>query len=402
MSPRGALAWAAATEGTGAAERWAREELSGLARNGLLRELEPLQSPQGPEVVIAGRTLVNFSSNDYLGLAAEPALAQAAQRALERHGVGSGASRLVVGDTLAHRSLERALAEFEGAEAALLFNSGYAANLGAVAGLCGKQDVVFSDALNHASLVDGCRLSRAQVVIYPHADARALEQLLRAHPGRRQLVVTDAVFSMDGDLAPLPELVAACQRHGAALLVDEAHATGVLGPRGAGLCAALGLTREVDLRMGTLSKALGCYGAYVAGPAAVLQLLVQRARPLVFSTSLPPALCAAAEAALQLCAQEPARRERLARHIQTFARGLRALGFPAQGTSAIFPVVLGSPEAALDASRALRERGLLVKAIRPPTVPPGTSRLRFALSAAHTDEHLALALEALAALEVGR
>ncbi len=384
------------------ASEWARGELEALDERGLRRFLEPLESPQGAVIRVGGEALLNFSSNDYLGLAAEPALRAAAAAALEVHGVGSGASRLVVGDTSAHQRLEARLAAFERAEAALLFNSGYAANVGTLQALVGPEDAVFSDALNHASLIDGCRLSRARTVIYPHADVRALEQALTTTPGRRKLVVTDTVFSMDGDVAPLRELVAVCQAQGAALLVDEAHATGVLGPRGAGLCEALGLEAEVDVRMGTLSKALGGLGAYICASRPVVELVLHRARPLVFSTALPAALCAAAEAAIALVEREEGLRARLWRNIHRFAEGLRALGLPAEARSAVFPIILGEPERALEASRALRAQGLLVKAIRPPTVPVGTSRLRFCLSAAHTDAHVDRALEALRTVGVGR
>src|SRR5690606_31733805 len=243
----------------------------------------------------------------------------------------------------------------------------------------------------------GCRLSKARVVIYPHRDVEALAKLMEAHPGRRRLLVTDSVFSMDGDVAPLEELVALAGRHGVAVMVDEAHATGVLGSRGAGLVEALGLGDRVELRMGTLGKALGAFGAYVACSRPLAQLLVNRARSLVFSTSLPPAVCAAAEASLSRVRTDPALRARLAGHIEHFAAGLRRLGFDAAPSSAVFPVQLGAPAAALEAAAFLRARGLLVKAIRPPTVPEGTSRLRFALSAAHTTAQLDLALDALAA-----
>jgi 8-amino-7-oxononanoate synthase len=382
------------------AARWAHEDLEAIRRKGLHRSLEAIGSPQGPEVTVAGRRLVNFSSNDYLSLAGDPRLAAAARAAMERHGLGAGASRLVVGDTAAHRSLERAAAEWMGAGAAVLFNSGYAANVGVLSCLCGPRDVIFSDALNHASLVDGCRLSRARVVVYPHASLDALDALLASADGRRKLVCTDAVFSMDGDLAPLPGLLELCQRHGAALLVDEAHALGVLGPTGAGLCEALGVAAQVDLRMGTLGKALGGFGAFVAGSREVVELLVNRARSLVFSTALPAALCAAGEEALSILRREPERRAALWRNIRHLAGGLAALGLPAAPRSAIFPVVLGDPQRALDAAARLRERGLLVKPIRPPTVPEGSSRLRFALAAGHTEAHVQQALEALAGLEV--
>ncbi len=390
-------------EGEGkVATAWAREDLGSLASRGLTRFLEPLESPQGPLVRIGGETLVNFASNDYLGLAASPSVRAAAIAALELHGVGSGASRLVVGDTSAHQRLEARLAAFERSEAALLFNSGYAANVGTLQALVGPEDAVFSDALNHASLIDGCRLSRARVVVYPHAEVEALDRALASTPARRRLVVTDSVFSMDGDFAPLRELVDVCRAHGAALLVDEAHGTGVLGSRGAGLCEELGLEGVVDVRMGTLSKALGGMGAYICASRSVVELVLNRARPLVFSTALPAALCAAAEAAVDIVEHDEALRARLWRNIRRFSDGLRSLGFAAEPRSAIFPVILGEPGEALAASRALRSRGVLVKAIRPPTVPEGTSRLRFCLSAAHTEGHLDLALESLRKLHIGR
>ncbi len=384
------------------AAAWAREDLEALSARGLRRHLEPLDSPQGPVVRVGDETLVNFASNDYLGLAASSSVRAAALAAVERYGVGTGASRLVVGDTAAHHRLEARLAAFERAEAVRLFNSGYAANTGILPALVGPGDAVFSDALNHASLVDGCRLSRAHVHVYPHADVEALARALAETPARRKLVVTDTVFSMDGDVAPLRDIVAACRAHGAALMVDEAHATGVLGARGAGLCDELGLEGAVDLRMGTLSKSLGVMGAYVATSRAVADLLVSRARPFVFSTALPAHLCAAAEAAVDTVEGDPTLRERLWRNIRRFADGLRVLGVRAEPRSAVFPIILGAPERALDAARRLRQAGVLVKAIRPPTVPEGTSRLRFCLSAAHTVGHVDLALEALRAVGVHR
>ena len=269
--------------------RWAEADLADLRERALLRTLTPLRSAQGPVVELSdGQRLLNFSSNDYLGLAADPLLIAAAKEGLTRWGLGSGASRLVVGDFEPHGALEVALARFERSEAVRVFNSGYAANSSLVPGLVGAGDAVFSDALNHASLIDGCRLSRAEVLVYPHGEVDALEVQLGRSAARRKLVVTDTVFSMDGDVAALPALVAACEQNGAALLVDEAHATGVLGERGAGACEALGVEDRVDLRMGTLSKALGGMGAYVATSRAVAELLVSRARPLIFSTALPP------------------------------------------------------------------------------------------------------------------
>ena len=363
-------------------DSWAGEALAALEADSLRRSLEPLETPVGARVRIEGRELLNFSSNDYLGLAANELVRQAAQAALALHGVGAGASRLVVGDTPAHQSLERALAKFEGTERALLFNSGYAANVGALTSLFGVGDVVFSDELNHASLIDGCRLSRAKVVVYPHRDVEALEALVRATPGRRRAIVTDTVFSMDGDRAPVRGLRELADRHELALLVDEAHATGVLGPGGRGLCALEGVTP--DVHVGTLSKAIGAFGGFVCGSQALCELLLNRARPLIFSTALPAAICAAAERALELIS-DGGLQARLAGHVSAFATALGA-----RPDSAIFPVVVGAATRALELSASLRERGFLVKAIRPPTV--ATSRLRIALSAAHSrDEVMALA-----------
>ena len=378
------------------ADRIAREELAALQARGLLRSLEPLRSRPGAEIELRpGERLINLSSNDYLGFAGDERVARALAAGAAAWGAGAGASRLVTGDTLAHRALEEELARFESTDAALLFNSGYAANCGLLATFAGPEDVILSDELNHASIVDGCRLSRARVEVVRHADTQAFSDALARARGRRVLVVTDTIFSMDGDRANLADLAGLCERYGAMLFVDEAHATGVLGPRGAGLAAELGVT--VDARMATLSKAAGVLGAYVASSRAVCDLLLNRARPLVFSTALPPAVaCAALEAMKLLSSSEgDERRCRLFEHVARFARGLRALGFDARESSPIFPVLLGAPERAVEVAARLRERGVLVKAIRPPTVPQGTSRLRFALSAAHTPAQIDAALAAL-------
>ena len=380
------------------ADAIAREELAALSARGLLRTLAPSQSPPGAFVTLGGERLVNFSSNDYLGLAADPRVARALADGALAWGAGAGASRLVTGDYLPQHELEEALARFEGTEAAVLFNSGYAANCGLLPTFAGPGDLILSDALNHASLIDGCRLSRARVEVYPHGDADAAEALLARLPGRRKLVVTDSIFSMDGDAAPLALLSQACERHGALLVVDEAHATGVLGPHGEGLARALGV--RADLRMATLSKAAGVAGAHVSGSREVCDLLVNRARPLVYSTALPPALACAALVSLQLLAGPVGdeRRAHLRALTQRLARGLHALGLKASEDSPIFPVVLGEPARALQAAALLRGRGLLVKPIRPPTVPEGTSRLRIALSAAHSAEQVDALLSALGEL----
>jgi 8-amino-7-oxononanoate synthase len=376
---------------------WIDAELEALQARGLRRALEPLGPAQGPVVTVGGRSLVNLCSNDYLGLAADPRLRRAAADTALAEGAGSGAARLVAGDLPVHGRLETALAAWKHQEAALLFNSGYHANAGVPPALVGRDDAVFSDVLNHASIVDGCQLSRAELVRYPHRDVDALDGLLARTRARRKLVVTDAVFSMDGDAAPLRELADACERHGAMLYVDEAHSAGVLGRTGAGLAEALGVSDRVDVHMGTLGKALGAFGAYVAGTRPLRELLVSRARTFVFTTALPPAACGAALAALEVIRAEPQRRAHVMALAERMKAGLTALGFDvSQVASPILPVVLGSETRALAASAALRERGFFVRAIRPPTVPRGTSRLRVALSAAHDDAQIDAFLGALA------
>jgi 8-amino-7-oxononanoate synthase len=375
---------------------WIDAELEALAARGLRRSLEPLGSAQGPVVSVDGRSLVNLCSNDYLGLAGDARLREAAARAAEREGAGAGAARLVAGDLPVHGALERRLAAFKGTEAALLFGSGYHANAGVPAALVGRGDAVFSDVLNHASIVDGCLLSRAELVRYRHLDVAELADLLARTRARRKLVVTDAVFGMDGDAAPLREIADLCDRHGAMLYVDEAHSAGVLGPTGAGLAEALGVTDRVDVHMGTLGKALGAFGAYVAGSRRLVDLLVSKARTFVFTTALPPAACGAALAGLDVLRDEPERLARLDALARRMRAGLARLGFDLSRVVApIFPVVLGSEERALAASRALRARGFFVRAIRPPTVPRGTSRLRVALTAGHSEPQVDAFLGAL-------
>jgi 8-amino-7-oxononanoate synthase len=375
-----------------------RHELERLRAVGLHRTLPASFGPQQPRQVMDGTTVVHFSSNDYLGLANHPALLDAARSALEADGFGAGASRLVTGTFERHRTLEAKLAHWKGTESALLFGSGYQANIGTLSALAGPEDVVYSDQLNHASLIDGCRLSRATTRVYPHRDAAALGRLLAADGGRfrRRFVVTDSVFSMDGDQAPIPELVALCSRFDALLYLDEAHSGGVLGIAGRGLANDLACEH---LAVGTLGKAFGAYGAYVAGPRVFIDYLVQRARSFIFTTALPPAVCAASSAALDLIAgregdKRRARLQALASHFSTELRALR-IHVP-DGLGHIVPLVAGSPAAALELSRGLLSRGVFVPAIRPPTVPPGTSRIRFALSAAHSDADLQLALDAIA------
>lgn len=377
-----------------------KEELAELEATGRRRWLRTLVGAPGRLVQLDGREVLNFSSNNYLGLAGHPTLARAAMEAIEGAGTGSGASRLILGNQDLHEELERQLAGFHDRPAALLFNSGYNANVGVLQVLGREGDVIFSDALNHASIIDGCRLSRARVVVYPHADAASLRRLLAQHPGRRRIIVTDAVFSMDGDRAPLPELAALSREHDAALMVDEAHGGGALGPGGRGAAA----DAEVipDIHMGTLGKAFGSFGAYITGCQELVEVLLNRARSFVFTTALPPGVVAASRAALYLMQTDEGERlrRRLHEHIARFRDGLAARGIleDGAGTTPIFPVLVGDEDRAMACSQRLLERGIYAQGIRPPTVPRGTSRLRFALMATHEPEDLDRALTELDAL----
>jgi len=347
---------------------------------------------------IAGKPMLSFCSNDYLGLASHPALAAAAAATAAHDGFGASASRLVVGDLPAHRALEAALSSFLDRPAALVFPSGYQTNLGVVTALAGSDDLIVSDALNHASLVDGCRLSRARVAVYPHGDALAAHRLLAAGgPFRRRLLVTESLFSMDGDTAPLAQLADAAAATDSILVVDEAHAFGVLGPGGRGLCAAAGVAPEVLI--GTLGKAVGAAGGFVAGPGPLRDLLVNRARAFIFATALPPPVAAAATAAIGLISGPQGERLRalLADRGQALGAALVGRGLIVRAPSGpILPLLLGSEARALSAASALRARGFFVPAIRPPTVPPGSSRLRITLSAAHEPDDVARFAAALA------
>ncbi|MSP61502.1 MAG: 8-amino-7-oxononanoate synthase [Myxococcales bacterium] len=360
--------------------------------------MRQISGPQAAELNVDGRPVINFSSNNYLGFADHPALRAVARAAMESDGFGAGASRLIVGNLAPHRALESRIAEWKGTDAALLFNSGYQANIGILSALLGPDDAVYSDQLNHASLIDGARLSRARIHVFPHRDLTALRDALRVgHAFRRRLVMTDSIFSMDGDRAPLPELVALAREHDALTLVDDAHAVGVLGEAGIGLCAGL----PVDLQMGTLGKALGGFGAYVAGARPFIELLLQRARSFVFTTALPSPVAAFAGAAIDLTASPEGadRRARLANHCARFQAGLRALGLPTPAEpSHIVPIVVGGARQTMALSEALLAAGVFAQGIRPPTVPEGTSRLRFALMATHTDAHIDAALGAIATL----
>jgi len=368
----------------------------------LLRRARTIEHAEGPWLEADGRRLLGFCSNDYLGLAQHPQLIAAFKRAADDIGVGSTAAHLVCGHRREHALLEEALAEWTGRERVLLFSTGYAANLGVQQALLGGVDgaLCVQDKLNHASLIDGARLAGATLKRYPHVDVGGAARQLASRPGVPALLATDGVFSMDGDVAPLRELAVLAAREGATLMVDDAHGLGVLGEHGAGAVAAAGLvTREVPVLMATLGKALGCAGAFVAGSAALIEGLTQFARPHVYSTAMPPAVAAAACAAVKLAREEAWRRAKLVALIARFRRGAADIGLPLMDSSTpIQPVVLGDADTALAASRALEAQGLLVTAIRPPTVPAGQARLRITLSAAHEEEHVDRLLDALAAL----
>jgi 8-amino-7-oxononanoate synthase len=376
------------------------DELAALEVRGRLRACPPLDGWNRVAPTLAGHPLISFSSNDYLGLASHPALGAAAATATSRSGFGASASRLVSGDLPQHRDLESVLASFLETSAALLFPTGYQANLGVVTALASRGDIIFSDAHNHASLIDACRLSRAEVIVYPHGDAAFLASTLgtagRQH--RRRVLLTESLFSMGGDVAPLADIATLADRHQAVLVVDEAHALGTMGPSGAGLCRAAGIAP--DAVVGTLGKAFGAFGGFVAGSSELRQLLVNRARTFIFTTAPPPAIAAAAAAGVALARgpEGETRRQALFQRVGDFRSALpgAALGAPAPlQPTPIVPVVLGHDARAVAVSRALRAQGFFVPAIRPPTVPEGTARLRITLSAEHRPEDVAALTTAL-------
>jgi 8-amino-7-oxononanoate synthase len=365
------------------------ERLAELEDRGLYRRLRMVSGPQGPRVILDGRPVLLLCSNNYLGLADHPRVREAAADAAMRWGVGAGASRLVSGSMTVHRRLEEALAAFEGTETALLFGSGYLANMGVVSSLAGRAEVVFSDALNHASIVDGCRLARAETFVYEHCDVDHLAWGLRQAEGRGALIVTDGVFSMDGDVAPLEEIVELARHHDARVVVDAAHGTGAIGPDGRGAVAEAGLDGEIDVIVGTLGKALGSYGAYVACDAEMAQYLINTARSLIFSTALPPPAAAGALAALELLREQPRRVEKLQANADALRSELAREGFEVTGSQTqIVPLIVGAAPLAMRVCEAALERGVFAQAIRPPTVPEGTSRLRLAVMASHTRSEL--------------
>jgi glycine C-acetyltransferase/8-amino-7-oxononanoate synthase len=395
------------------------EALAELERLGLSRRLRMVSGPQGPRVLLDGRPVLLLCSNNYLGLADHPRIRAAAAEAAMRWGVGAGASRLVSGTMTIHRRLEEGLAGFAASEACVLFGSGYLANVGLIGALAGHGDTVFSDELNHASIVDGCRLSGAEVIVYRHRDIDHLDWLLRRHdkgagakrggargggrasratePGDGTLIVTDSVFSMDGDVAPLAEIVELARLHGGRVAVDEAHAIGACGPGGRGVVAQAGLEAEVDVIVGTLGKALGSYGAYVCADRELVRYLINTARPLIFSTAPPPPAVAGALAALELLQERPQRVQKLRSNARVLRRALASEGFPVlDGETHIVALVVGDEHMAMRLCQEAVERGVFAQAIRPPAVPAGTARLRLAAMASHTVAELRTAARVLA------
>ena len=392
---------------------WIDEQLDHLRQGDLYRELPQPLATVGPTCLVDGRELLNFASNDYLGLAADPRLVDAAAHSLQKTGLGRGASPLICGRATEHHQLEQQLAQFEQTEASLLFASGFAANAGTIPALAGPGDAIYSDAHNHASIVDGCRLSQAEKHIYAHNDVDALERLLQAgqrsgQPYRRRLIVTDTLFSMDGDLAPMPQLGELAEKYNAMLMVDEAHATGVFGKHGRGVVEHFcvehpRLHNQVHIRVGTLSKALGAAGGFVCGSKPLIEWLTNRARTYVFSTAQPAATAAAASAALKIVAEEPTKRSNLLQTATHLRQQLKAQGWnTGNSASQIIPLHVGPAEQTMQLAQQLRDRDLWIPGIRPPSVAEGKSLLRLCLSAAHTEKMLAQLVEALGAVRPKR
>src|SRR3989338_8420890 len=367
-----------------------KNELFDLKEKNIYRSLEVLNSSNSATIQIGKKSFLNFSSNNYLGLSTHPKVIEAAQSALAKWGTGSGASRLISGNLQIHEELEKELADFKGEEAATVFSSGYLANLGAVTSLLDERDVVLVDRLNHASLVDAARLSKAKLWVYPHRDVAALSKLLsRAKNFRRRLVLTDAYFSMDGDVAPLDKLLEVCRDHDTILMIDEAHSTGVYGKTGAGLSEHFGLQGQMDIVMGTLSKALGSVGGYIAGRRILREYLVNRSREFIYTTAPAPAASAAALQAVKIVQKSPDLRDKLWRNIHSVREKLTELGFDLMGSEGpVIPVLIGGTKKVLEAKELLLKKGIFAPAIRPPTVSKGTDRIRISLMATHTKAHL--------------
>ncbi len=373
-----------------------RDEINDLKKKGLYRELRTVEGEQDSSVLINGKRVLMFSSNNYLGLANHPGIKKASMDAALYYGTGSGGSRLISGSMEVHRTLEKELALFKGTDGALLFSSGYHANVGAISALAGEGDLILSDEFNHASIVDGCRLSRGEVRVYKHGDMNSLKEILRrSSKFKRRLIVTDSVFSVDGDIAPLPDIVDLAEKYSALVMVDDAHGTGVLGKKGKGAIEHFGLEGKVEIQMGTLGKALGSFGAYIAGSEDLIQYLVNKTRSLLYTTALPPSVCGSALAALKILGERPELVSQLRNNASYFRKGMRDLGYPiSESGTPILPLILRDPFVTMNMARSLFDEGVYVQGIRPPTVPEGTSRLRITLMASHTREQLDFGLRA--------
>ncbi|MBF0522780.1 MAG: 8-amino-7-oxononanoate synthase [Candidatus Omnitrophica bacterium] len=372
------------------------DELKKVEDRGIKRHLRTLQSPQGPKVMIDGKEYLNFCSNDYLGLANDKRLKDAAKECITKEGLGSGASRLVCGNLSAHVELEKSLAEFKGTESALVFNTGYMANVGIISALFDRQDMIFADKLNHASIVDGILLSQAKFKRYPHNDMGALEELLKTETGKKRVIITDSVFSMDGDLAPLDKIVELAKKYDCLVMIDEAHAFGIMGKNGKGLVEHFGVEKEIDIQMGTLSKAVGSFGAYVCGSSKLKTFLVNKARSFIYTTALPPSVAAASKMGIDIIRQDLALRQKLWDNTKMLHQELKRLGFNIMNTETpITPIFVGDAVEAIHFSKKLFEAGILISAIRPPTVPQNTSRLRLTVTAGHAKEDMMQLLSVL-------
>jgi len=372
-----------------------QQHLEELKEKSLYRSLRTIESPQDTWVQIDGQKVLNLCSNNYLGLASHPDVKAAAQKAIDQWGCGSGASRHICGNQPYHRELEESLAQFKGTEAALLYNSGYQANLGIISSLVGQNDMIFSDELNHASIIDGCRLGGAEVEVFPHNDLDFLESKLRNHTSRRKLIVVDSLFSMDGDLAPLPQLADLAERYGAILMIDEAHATGAIGPQGRGTAAHFGVEERVPVMMGTLGKALGSFGGFAAGDKVLIDYLLNTSRSFIFTTSLPAAVVASSLDALEVLQADPSLPLKLQQNANYLRSGLQQLGYDTLNSQTqIIPIVVGDAQNAIEMSALFLAEGVLATPIRPPTVPTNSSRIRATVMATHTSKDLDFALQA--------
>ena len=381
--------------------KYISDELNKIRETGLYRELKVIGNAQDSHIEIEGKTFLSFCSNNYLGLANNPSVVEAVKDAVEEYGWGAGASRLVSGNMTLHERLENVISRFKGKDTALVFPTGYMANLGAISSLVSKGDLVICDKLNHASIIDGCRLSGADFRVYAHCDMEKLENILRKSSRyNRKLIVTDSVFSMDGDLAPLPDIVRIADKYKAMVMVDEAHGTGVFGRNGRGVVEHFNLNNEIDIVMGTLSKAIGSLGGYVTGDNDLINYLRNKARSFMYTTALPPAVCAASIAAINLIKRDPSIRESLWHNVRFINDNLKSLDFNViSSESPIIPILIGDAQKAVDMSKSLYERGILIPAIRPPTVPVNSSRLRMTVMSTHTKEDLEILLEVLSEVQ---